>query len=77
MGDALCIHCDRPESHHHAFEAPAVPAGCVCDTRDWGDPRSIPAICPTYVRMSAEDAVCKTCEHEEPCHATASPTVAA
>ncbi len=74
MGEPLCIHCNAPESHHHAFEAPTIPAGCVCEPGDWGNPQSIPAVCSQYVRMGGEydDRVCKTCEHEEPCHATAS-----
>lgn len=66
-----CIRCNRPESEHHAFEAPTIPKGCICEPRDWGDPANIPAICSQYVRMGGEydDLVCRTCEHDEGCHA--------
>lgn len=71
--DLECIHCGALKEEHHEYEAPAIPDGCVCDPREWGDPTEIPAVCEAFVPMGSLDTpeaddICKTCEHEQPCH---------
>ena len=64
----ICRHCRGYEEDHHAFEPIRIPAGCVCDWRDWGDPTNIPAICKRFVKDEADSSFCENCEHERECH---------
>ena len=63
----VCMHCGRPESEHHEFEAAIeMPAGCKCPPSDWGD--DVWKVCGEY-QDDGEDQRCRTCEHDKACHA--------
>lgn len=71
-----CVECGRDESEHHVFVAPTLPVGCVCDPGEW-TVRLVPPACAKFDPMKHEPALCRYCEHEEPCHAvTATPEAA-
>lgn len=73
MSDGIdkCVHCGRPASEHHAFEAPKVPEGCVCNPREWGNLAAIPAVCKNFEPWSeVEKDMCKNCQHDKECHKT-------
>ena len=62
----VCMHCGRPESEHHEFEAAIeMPAGCKCPPSDWGD--DVWAVCGEY-QDDGEHERCPTCEHDKACH---------
>lgn len=63
-----CINCGRREDEHcEEFMPPNIPSGCICDTRSWGDPASIPDVC--FLFVGDKDNYCHTCEHDRECHA--------
>ena len=63
---AVCKHCGRPESAHHAFE-PILgrPAGCVC----YGLTNK-PIIHPICDEFTPHNVwlYCTYCKHDEACH---------
>lgn len=62
----FCMHCGKPESEHHEFEAAfQMPAGCVCDPGEWSD--NVPPPCDKY--DGDGNQYCLTCEHDNACHA--------
>jgi len=75
-----CPNCDKPEPEcqeckcgkwkceHHDFAPIDVPAKCICDRMEWGDPSHIPAICGNFQPMTDEEDLCQDCQHEKGCH---------
>ncbi len=61
----ICAKCGLTKEEHHDFQPIEVPDGCVCNIKEWGNPRKIPPICSNYVD---DNGLCKNCEHEEKCH---------
>ena len=55
-----CPHC------HERLIPPVVPAGCVCDPREWRNPDAIPEACSRFIADKL--GACSVCEHDEACH---------
>ena len=67
MSELRCRICDQYESEHHAFEAIAIPDGCICDPGEWDVLlREIPAVCDHY--ECDGKSYCLRCEHIKACH---------
>lgn len=62
-----CQHCGLSEDEHHQWEPYEAPGGCVCDPRDWGNPRKIPPVCADLTQDLLDKSRCM-CEHEVECH---------
>ena len=61
---AVCKHCGRPESAHHAFEAMlGRPAGCVC----YSPTVKYNPICDEFTPHNVW-LYCTYCKHDEACH---------
>lgn len=69
MAAKCCPHCLKEVEPEGLIESYQVPKGCVCDPREWGDPKNIPPVCGQFEPMDEPDEkLCLHCEHEQGCH---------
>jgi len=63
-----CKVCGRTDNDHHEPDWIEIPAGCVCDWREWDYHKmsKLPLVCSEYEGDGTTN--CQTCEHDKECH---------
>jgi hypothetical protein len=64
----VCKICGEKEEEHHEPDWLEIPAGCVCDWREWDydDKTTLPPICEEHQGDPSKN--CTRCEHDKECH---------
>jgi hypothetical protein len=64
----ICKVCGETQEEHHIPDWLEIPAGCVCNWREWDFERlsSLPPVCDHYEGNGTQN--CSRCEHDKECH---------
>ena len=64
----VCKICGETEAQHHEPKWLEIPAGCVCNWREWDyhGMDVLPKVCGNYIGDGKMN--CRICEHDKECH---------